>query len=157
MDAVEQVLYALADANNGRLTPAIVVAAATDPESPLHNRFTWDDTEAAIKHRENEARALIRTVRVEFRTETFSFTAPAFIREPGLGRTPGYISTGRLKTDEDAAREAVIQEFTRASAALKRAQEVAAALDMSDEIKVLQDQITLLVERASQGEASASN
>ena len=157
MDAVEQVLYALADVHDGRLTPAIVVAAAVDPASPLHDKFTWDDSKAAIKHRENEARALIRTVRVEFRTETFTFTAPAFVREPGLGRAPGYISTGKLKSDEDAAREAVVQEFARASAALKRAQEIAAALNMSDEIANVQGQIVRLVERASHGEVSDSN
>lgn len=83
MDLIEQILVALADAHDGRLSPDIVVAAAIDPTSPLHSKFEWDDTEAAKEHRRNQARALIRSVRVEFRTETFSFSAPAYIREPG--------------------------------------------------------------------------
>lgn len=42
------------------LTPATIVAAASKPKSVLHSLFTWDDTEAARKHRENEARYILR-------------------------------------------------------------------------------------------------
>ncbi len=45
---------------DGRLLPADVVKAAEDPESPLHSDFEWDDSEAARKFREQEARTLIR-------------------------------------------------------------------------------------------------
>lgn len=44
--------------------PAAVVEDATPDESPLHAAFTWDDTEAARKRREDEARYLIRHVYV---------------------------------------------------------------------------------------------
>lgn len=37
--------------NDGRLTPAEVLEEARNPESPLHDQFTWDDTEAAEKYR----------------------------------------------------------------------------------------------------------
>lgn len=51
---------------HGKLTPTIVVTAATDPDSPLHNRFEWDDSTAAHKYRLVQARDLIRSVKVEW-------------------------------------------------------------------------------------------
>jgi len=42
------------------LIPEEVVRAAQSPRSPLHELFTWDDTEAARRHRLEEARQLIR-------------------------------------------------------------------------------------------------
>lgn len=156
-DMIEHTLQALADAHDGRLSPEIVVQSARDPASPLHSRFEWDDTKAAEEHRRSQARTLIRSVRVEFRTETFSFTAPAYIREPGLARVAGYISTGRLASDEDKAREAVVAEFSRASSALKRAQEVATALGLSEDIAKIQGQIVHLIGRATSVEASVAS
>ena len=46
------------------LTPHLVLAEATDPEHPLHRRFTWDDGEAAERWRVHQAQALIRSVNV---------------------------------------------------------------------------------------------
>lgn len=51
-------------AENGALTPRLVVDAARDPEHPLHDRFEWDDSLAGEKYREQQARQLIRTVKV---------------------------------------------------------------------------------------------
>jgi len=53
-------LEAIREANGGILQPEAVVAAASDPNSALHDRFTWDDTEAAHQYRIWEARHLIR-------------------------------------------------------------------------------------------------
>jgi hypothetical protein len=50
----------LAEQDGGTLKPEAVVDAARDPESPLHERFTWDDTKAAQEYRLWEARRLIR-------------------------------------------------------------------------------------------------
>lgn len=46
----------------GSLTAAEVLAAAESPDSPLHPYFEWDDTEAARKYREEQARQLVRAV-----------------------------------------------------------------------------------------------
>jgi hypothetical protein len=46
------------------LIPEEVVAAAKNPNNPLHTQFTWDDTEAAAKYRLEEARSLIRSISV---------------------------------------------------------------------------------------------
>lgn len=50
-------------ANEG-LTPRMVVVEAADPQSPLHKQFTWDDTQAAIQYRDEQARRLIRNIMV---------------------------------------------------------------------------------------------
>lgn len=49
-------------AGKGRLTPAAVVEDASDPQSPLHPVFPWNDAEAAQKHREDIARTLMSSV-----------------------------------------------------------------------------------------------
>jgi len=49
---------------NGAIKPATVVQEASSPSSPLHSYFTWDDTEAAKKCRLEEARSIIRSVRI---------------------------------------------------------------------------------------------
>lgn len=59
---VVDILHEIADANNGILLPEHVVEAARPKSSPLHNRFDWDDNEAAEKWRLHQARKLIRVV-----------------------------------------------------------------------------------------------
>lgn len=50
-----------------RLTPEIVVDVARDEASPLHARFEWDDQIAGEKYRLDQARRLIRSVKVVYR------------------------------------------------------------------------------------------
>jgi hypothetical protein len=52
----------------GRLTPELVLDDARDPDSPLHDRFEWDDTLAAEKYRRGQAADLIRSVRITYTT-----------------------------------------------------------------------------------------
>ena len=157
MDQIQQFLYALAERHDGKLTPDLVVGAARDPASPIHDRFTWDDSEAAAKHRQNEARALIRSVKVEVRTDFFSVSAPAFVRDPEAGQAQGYTSLGRLRNDLETARESVLAEFSRASTALARAKAIAVVLGLANQITEIEGQIIHLSERAASVEASTSN
>ncbi len=55
-------LLRLAKVYRGVITPKLIVDAARPEDSPLHGQFTWDDTEAAEKYREWQARALLRVV-----------------------------------------------------------------------------------------------
>lgn len=57
---VEKCLRDIAAKHNGQLLPETVVAEARNPKHPLHDRFTWDNTEAAHQWRLQEARMLIR-------------------------------------------------------------------------------------------------
>ncbi len=61
---VGESLAAISAAHGDRLKPADVVEAAQNRRSPLHKHFEWDDTKAAISHRRNQARELIRVIRV---------------------------------------------------------------------------------------------
>jgi len=56
---VIETLKGISYKNNGLLLPEIVVDEARPNSSPLHNYFTWDDSEAAEKYRLVEARELI--------------------------------------------------------------------------------------------------
>lgn len=55
---------------DGHVKPAVVVEHARDDQSPLHELFTWDDTEAAHNFRLMQARWVIRaTVKILPRTQ----------------------------------------------------------------------------------------
>lgn len=49
---------------HGELTPSLVVQAAEPVDDPLHGEFEWDDTTAGHLHRLDQARRLIRRVKV---------------------------------------------------------------------------------------------
>lgn len=49
---------------HGAVKAEQVLDAGRPENSPIHSYFTWDDGEAAEKHRIGEAQALIRSVRV---------------------------------------------------------------------------------------------
>jgi hypothetical protein len=139
----EQALQTLADAGQGTLTPDIVVEVARDPASPLHRYFTWDDAEAAASYRLEQARTLIRSVRVVFKVEQREISAPYFVRDPSKqkAKLQGYATLPRLRSNEDAARAAVIHEFAMAAAALERARAVASVLGIEGETVEVQERL----------------
>lgn len=57
--AREELLY-LAKRNDGVLNPQDVVTFASNPQTHLHSKFTWDDTIAAQKYRLWQARHIIK-------------------------------------------------------------------------------------------------
>jgi hypothetical protein len=69
LEALRGQLTAISDQHGG-LTPALVVSEARDPEHPLHARFEWDNELAGEEWRREQARDLIRSVRVVWREAT---------------------------------------------------------------------------------------
>ncbi len=119
---------------NGRLAPADVVDAARDPESPLHSHFTWDDTEAAEKYRLSQARTLIRTVKLEITVRDVPLSVVGYVRDPDAdAKTAGYRSVMSLRSEEDAARAAIVDEMKRVGNAVRRAKGLAAVLGVVDD------------------------
>jgi hypothetical protein len=62
---IGEAIASIAAGFNDELLPGAVVDAARSKASPLHPHFEWDDAVAAEKHREVQARQLIRAIRIE--------------------------------------------------------------------------------------------
>ena len=60
--------YNLEQKKGGKLTPKELVEAARDVNSPLHNEFEWNDTKAAQKYREWQARYIISSIELVIET-----------------------------------------------------------------------------------------
>lgn len=158
-DAERQSLIALAERNQGRLTPEEVVEVARDPRHPLHGRFEWDDQKAGHAYRLAQARSLIRSVEVVITTHRLQIAAPLLVRDPDAGRGQGYASLASLRSRPDAAREAVLREMQAAASALRRARAVAAALNVESLLDVADraiGEIVIATERADGDGRSSS-
>lgn len=114
-DRLRHILQQLADPH-GNLDPATVVDAATPATSPLHDYFTWDDGEAADKWRLDEARQLIRRVRITVipQPDTPPIRVRAFVSVDGAGEneTRAYRPLADVAND-DELRERVLAEARR--------------------------------------------
>jgi hypothetical protein len=120
---------------NGKLTAHDVVTDAKRPESPLHKHFEWDTQKAAEHHWLAQARALIRTVKVNIIVNDIRIRAPHYVRDPQEhGRTQGYTNVAVLQEDPAAAQQALIAECERASSILKRARLIAMAIGLGEQI-----------------------
>ena len=111
-EVIRQELVSISAASAGVLSPDAVVQRASDPESPLHSLFEWDDTQAAAKFRLVQAGALIRSVKisiVRMSTDakvvniesTRAFVAPVGERRSKTNKTGGYAELGAVMSDVD--------------------------------------------------------
>lgn len=149
---IEDELSAIASAHNGRLTPNMIVQAAKKKGSALHAHFTergcFDPKKSMEQWQIEVARDVLQSCKVVFHTETHTITAPAYIRDPDAApMDQGYVSLSKLRTEDELARNAVVHEFSCAGAALRRAQDLAHALSLSDEIGDLYGRVVALKER----------
>lgn len=84
---------------HGQLTPQLLVDAARPADHPLHDRFEWDNSVAGEKYREEQARSLIRTVRVvEVQGDTEITSVRAFHSVPGP-QGPSYVPLAEVVKD----------------------------------------------------------
>lgn len=155
-EAVRVRLAEIELANGGRLTPSAVVADAKAADSPLHAHFEWNVKKAAEAYWIEQARQLITSVRVVYKTDTTAVKAVYYVRDPSatLGEQ-GYVSTATLRTDADMAREALIAEFTRVADMLRRARELAVALDAAEDVEALIKSVIGLRQRFAEQSAVA--
>jgi hypothetical protein len=146
-DRIRSALRALSE-QTGRLTPAIVLDAAADPQSPLHESFEWDNDVAGERWRLEQARQLIRSFRVVVSRRTVSVTVPAYVSDPSS--TGSYIDVRQVMRGSEAEKRALlVQEFGRAAAALRRARDLARALGIAEEIDDIAERVTGLHEVAA--------
>lgn len=123
------------EAPDGTLTAETVLDDARDPQSPLHAHFEWDDSKAAEAFRLDQARKLIRSVRLVITNNETQVRTVAYVRDPNKSpQAPGYISTFKLSQSPEDARAALMAELARADSAMDRAIAVARSLGLESEI-----------------------
>ena len=65
-----------------------------------------------------------------------------YVRDPQADADQqGYVETASLIGDEERSRAVLVAEFSRAAAALRRARELALALEMEDEIDAVTEKV----------------
>ena len=139
--AIADRLARITKRNHGVLTPDAVLEDAQKEDSPLHDQFTWDDSEAAHQWRLEQARTLIRSVRVEVQTESRTVSTVRYVRHPEAGREQGYADVMTIRTREDLAREALRRELAAAKALFDRCESLADAFDMHDDVTELRNRV----------------
>jgi len=153
-DAVAARLEKIRLNHDGVLTPDDVVKDARRDSSPLHDQFEWDDTVAAGKYRIEQARELIRTVVFTVTTTTDIIQTPYYIRNTSLdAKEQGYMAVKEIQTKSEVAYEALRYEFSRAIAVLERANNIADAIGLGDEIKQLVVRVRVIRESFAQNAA----
>lgn len=141
----------LAKLGGGRITPRALVDAARDPDSPLHSFFEWDDSEAAEKYREMQARTLLRSCTRREVIHKRRVEIPMYVRDPDCDTTEqGYVETAKIRTDEDAARDLLVAEFKRATALIARARALSAFFELEAEFLDVEESMDLLGRRISE-------
>lgn len=105
-------LEALRAEKGGSLLPADVVEQARSENSALHRYFEWDDTEAAQRYREQQARGVIRAV-VRFMPNASGHpvSVRAYVSLPADREArAGYRAVADVMDDEQLAAQA-LQSF----------------------------------------------
>lgn len=136
----EEVVQRLRELENqfGEITPNIVLRDARKKSSPLHEHFEWNNQKAGHAYRVEQARVLIRSVRVIIHDQTHEIRAIAYVRNPDCDPThQGYVSTVRVRGNKSKSLRIVARELGYARAALQRAYNVAESLDMKKELERL--------------------
>ena len=100
-------LEEIRDGNGGHLTPAAVVDASRSANAPLHNEFEWNDGIAAELHRQEQARNLIRSIRIESVANS-----PRMFHATIVTGEREYRTLDEIKLDEDL-REQVVARLRR--------------------------------------------
>jgi len=118
---------------DGLVTREGVVAAASDPDNPLHadEGFLWgQDDEAARRYRLEHAGKLIRRVHFIVRTrERRRARVPCFVRSPHVDeQEPGHVALRNVPPASGSAMIVVRDELRRVVGILARAARVSEAL-----------------------------
>lgn len=73
------------------LKPSVIVDEARPDDAPLHHVFEWDDHKAAEEHRRQQARELVRVVKVQYTQREEITIYPKYVNVPNAdGVAPGY-------------------------------------------------------------------
>lgn len=154
-EAVRRALKALEQ--SGKLTAEDVVLAARDPESALHGCFEWDDSKAAEHWRLQQARSLIRSVMVKVTVEDDRvISVPIYVRDPEKeSEQQGYVSLPSIMSNPAASKAALYVELVRIEGLLERAENIATACGLIDEVRKVKGRVKALRRRVEPMAATA--
>lgn len=138
---------------NGIVTPDRFVERAEPEDHPLHPLLLWDNTKAGHRYRLAQARALIRSVRVEYLHNEVTTYVVKYVHAPTEEKTQNYQSVLILRNDADMARKTALLELAYARAAVERARSVAQALEYDELFEALMTSLQRLRERVETEEA----
>lgn len=147
----DEVRNALADLERkGRLTADEVVSAARDPASPLHRHFDWDNDVAADSWRIEQARRLIRGVKVIVEHDEIRVATPRYVRDAALdGAEQGYVTMEQIRREPANAAALLVYEFGRAVSHCRRSLDIAEVVGVEVEAQKIIASIERLLKRLS--------
>lgn len=128
---------------HGKLTPALIVEDARNPERETHQLIEWDDTTAATSYRLEQARYVMRNIIIVRREKTTETAEARIIKfrafenvevEEGRYFIPMQVAIGRDDTREYMLQQAVkaLQSFRQKYGMIK---ELSAVIDAIDGIE----------------------
>jgi hypothetical protein len=144
-------LEAIRLANGERLTPEAVVEAAKNPAHPLHYEFDWDDQSAAQQQRLSTARAIIRSVQINIQMDSRIVSSICYVRDPKAAhKEQGYVAMSQSRRQREEAHQILMAELSRVESAIRRARHIAGALNLTDELEELLEQILIIRRKINQ-------
>jgi hypothetical protein len=141
---IGEVLERISKENGGRLTPAATVAAARAERHPLHRHFEWSDAAAAEQYRLDQARTLIRSIRVFDTADPDRETRIAFVSIANGRDGRSYYSMSAVEASRQLQALVLVQAERDLEAWERRYSELA---DVCQTIKTLRETIAERRER----------
>jgi len=123
----------------GVLLPENVVRAAQSKKSLLHGCFEWDDTAAAHEHRLDQARHLIRSVRVVYDVDGADLEAPLYVSVVQSER--GYQPLAVVLVDDEATDYVVSEAKKRLRSIRKDLASIKALSDLLPRLDTIIEQL----------------
>lgn len=122
----------------GEITATELVRHATRETSALHGQFEWDDTEAAHQYRLNQARNILRRVRLIIEeTEQKLVHVPAINHPKSEGSYKPIEAVVRIESDFEAAMRAALANLKSAERAVAELRAAASESKDSDRLTAL--------------------
>ena len=96
----------------GKLTPEKVVTSARKKNSPLHSLFEWNDSVAGEKYRQEQARCVIRNIRVVYIDRPEPVPQRVYVHVSPAKRESAYYSKSVVMADDELRRQALHNAIT---------------------------------------------
>lgn len=136
MSAIAKELEFVRQKHDGVLRAEDVVEYAKNPETALHSRFIWDDTEAARQYRLEQARRVIRVQVESIEHETKFITVRNFVHLNGNG---GYYSRDDVMSNAEKRKQLLDQALREAHSWRKRYENLNELADVFEAIDAVQE------------------